>query len=223
MKKTIFVIFCCIVLIFNVVCVYKIYTNKNYLKNNINAVSVENTDANESSKCLEQYKLFLQNKICSKSKDGENAESYFLEDFCNVTGSNEWASDIKYALFDMTGDGVPELHVLTNISYSIHLFKNNGLVTWYEGDRYCRPLNNRAILETVESTGISYYYEMLDRDGNRVLGIGFSQPPRKSQKYLYDTGNGEVELSKKDWNKLTKTFLSIGSDKIVWKNINEIK
>lgn len=46
-------------------------------------------DANESSKCLEQYKLFLQNKICSKSKDGENAESYFLEDFCNVTDSNE--------------------------------------------------------------------------------------------------------------------------------------
>ena len=64
---------------------------------------------------------------------------------------------------------------------------------------------------------------MLDRDGNRVLGIGFSQPPGKSQKYLYDTGSGDVELSKKDWNKLTKPFLSIGSDKIVWKNINKIK
>ena len=117
---------------------------------------------------------------------------------------------------------MPELHVRTNISYSIHSIKNDDLVTWYEGDRYRKPLNNRAILETVESTGISYYYEILDRDGNQVLGIGFAQRPGKYQKYLYDTGNGEVELSKKDWKKLTKAFLSIGSDKIVWKNISEI-
>ena len=222
MKKTLFVIISLIVLIFNVICVYKIYTNKNYLKSNTIDASVEKADTDELSICLDKYKLFLQNKICSQSKDGENDESHFLKDFCNVIPSGKWADEIQYALFDMTGDGVPELHVRTNISYSIHSIKNDDLVTWYEGDRYRKPLNNREILETVESTGISYYYEILDTEGNQVLGIGFSQRPGKYQKYLYDTGNGDVELSKKDWKKLTKAFLSIGSDKIVWKNINEM-
>ena len=59
---------------------------------------------------------------------------------------------VRYALFDMTNDGIPELHVLTDISYSVHTVEGKKLITWYEGDRYRRPLNNKAILGKTESS-----------------------------------------------------------------------
>ncbi len=50
-------------------------------------------------------------------------------------------------MFDMTNDGIPELHVLTDISYSVHTVEGKKLITWYEGDRYRRPLIIKLYLE----------------------------------------------------------------------------
>lgn len=184
-------------------------------------VNEENEETVESDGRLSQYKAFLQGEISSKSKE---KEPRYLDSFC--FDSNPKNHKIKYALFDMTGDGEPELHVHTGDTYSIHTIENNQLIVWYDGDRHGKPLNNGAILEKVESTGVHYGYTVFNSKGEKVLSVGFSKPPKgaiwSGYKYSFDTGNGDVELSKKEWEKLTKPFLSVGSDKIVWKDISDL-
>lgn len=192
-------------------------SNENSLQNGTNTV---NKKTDELSVSLKLYKSFLKDEISSEN----GAEgTWYLSDFCNVVVPGEAEDEIRYALFDMTGDELPELHVLTDISYSIHTMKSNQLLTWYVGDRYNRPLNNRAILQKVESTGISYSYIVLDSKGQEVLSVDFAEPlGRFGEKYLFNTGDDDIELSKSEWDKLTRPFLTIGSDKIIWKNINDL-
>lgn len=181
-----------------------------------NVVNVEkNDETDELGMRLKKYKLFLEDEISSETQsDG----SYYLRNFCNSLGSEE--DGVSYALFDMTGDGMPELHVLTDISYSIHTIENDQLITWYEGDRHVRPLNNKAILEKVESTGTHYAYVVLDNRGEEVFCCEFSEGAKNT--CLFSTGDETIELSKSDWDKLTKPFLTVGSDKIVWKKISDL-
>ena len=170
-------------------------------------------ETDELNEKLKLYKAFLQDEISSEDK--EDNEFHSLRDYCNRVVPEE--DGIRYALFDMTGDEIPELHILTDISYSIHTIENNHLVEWFDGDRYCRPLNNRAILQKVELHNTGYI--VLDNKGQEVFYVWFG---KSGNDYRFSTGGDDVKLSKNQWKKLTKPFLTIGSDKIIWKDINNL-
>ena len=175
------------------------------------------TEMNELSDILRLYNLFLKNEVGSNNKKGE---SYFLKDYCNNYNKlDKTGNGVRYALFDMTNDGIPELHVLTDISYSVHTVEGKKLITWYEGDRYRRPLNNKAILGKTESSETYYEYIVLDNKGEEVFSCAFAKNQRNI--CLFSNGEDYIKLSKRKWEKLTSPFLSIGSDKINWKNIND--
>ena len=175
------------------------------------------TEMNELSDILRLYNLFLKNEVGSNNKKGE---SYFLKDYCNNFNKlDKTGNGVRYALFDMTNDGIPELHVLTDISYSVHTVEGKKLITWYEGDRYRRPLNNKAILGKTESSETYYEYIVLDNKGEEVFSCAFAKNQRNIR--LFSNGEDYIKLSKRKWEKLTSPFLSIGSDKINWKNIND--
>lgn len=175
------------------------------------------TEMNELSDILRLYNLFLKNEVGSNYKKGE---SYFLKDYCNNFNKlDKTGNGVRYALFDMTNDGIPELHVLTDISYSVHTVEGKKLITWYEGDRYRRPLNNKAILGKTESSETYYEYIVLDNKGEEVFSCAFAKNQRNI--CLFSNGEDYIKLSKRKWEKLTSPFLSIGSDKINWKNIND--
>ena len=175
------------------------------------------TEMNELSDILRLYNLFLKNEVGSNNKKGE---SYFLKDYCNNFNKlDKTGNGVRYALFDMTNDGIPELHVLTDISYSVHTVEDKKLITWYEGDRYRRPLNNKAILGKTESSETYYEYIVLDNKGEEVFSCAFAKNQRNI--CLFSNGEDYIKLSKRKWEKLTSPFLSIGSDKINWKNIND--
>ena len=175
------------------------------------------TEMNELSDILRLYNLFLKNEVGSNNKKGE---SYFLKDYCNNFNKlDKTGNGVRYALFDMTNDGIPELHVLTDISYSVHTVEGKKLITWYEGDRYRRPLNNKAILGKTESSETYYEYIVLDNKGEEVFSCAFAKNQRNI--CLFSNGEDYSKLSKRKWEKLTSPFLSIGSDKINWKNIND--
>lgn len=57
----------------------------------------------ELSVWLKKYKAFLQNRVSSEDK--ENKGSYYLTDYCNWVVPGKTKDGIRYALFDMTGDG----------------------------------------------------------------------------------------------------------------------
>ena len=174
------------------------------------------TEMNELSDILRLYNLFLKNEVGSNNKKGE---SYFLKDYCNNYNKlDKTGNGVRYALFDMTNDGIPELHVLTDISYSVHTVEGKKLITWYEGDRYRRPLNNKAILGKTESSETYYEYIVLDNKGEEVFSCAFAKNQRNI--CLFSNGEDYIKLSKRKWEKLTSPFLSIGADKINWKNIN---
>ena len=85
------------------------------------------TEMNELSDILRLYNLFLKNEVGSNNKKGE---SYFLKDYCNNFNKlDKTGNGVRYALFDMTNDGIPELHVLTDISYSVHTVEGKKLIT----------------------------------------------------------------------------------------------
>ena len=175
------------------------------------------TEMNELSDILRLYNLFLKNEVGSNNKKGE---SYFLKDYCNNFNKlDKTGNGVRYALFDMTNDGIPELHVLTDISYSVHTVEGKKLITWYEGYRYRRPLNNKAILGKTESSETYYEYIVLDNKGEEVFSCAFAKNQRNI--CLFSNGEDYIKLSKRKWEKLTSPFLSIGSDKINWKNIND--
>ena len=175
------------------------------------------TEMNELSDILRLYNLFLKNEVGSNNKKGA---SYFLKDYCNNYNKlDKTGNGVRYALFDMTNDGIPELHVLTDISYSVHTVEGKKLITWYEGDRYRRPLNNKAILGKTESSETYYEYIVLDNKGEEVFSCAFAKNQRNI--CLFSNGEDYIKLSKRKWEKLTSPFLSIGSDKINWKNIND--
>ena len=175
------------------------------------------TEMNELSDILRLYNLFLKNEVGSNNKKGE---SYFLKDYCNNFNKlDKTGNGVRYALFDMTNDGIPELHVLTDISYSVHTVEGKKLITWYEGDRYRRPLNNKAILGKTESSETYYEYIVLDNKGEEVFSCAFAKNQRNI--CLFSNGEDYIKLSMRKWEKLTSPFLSIGLDKINWKNIND--
>lgn len=186
----------------------------NISQNNTAITDVQKTEeTDELNERLKLYKAFLQNEISSEDK--EDKEFLYLRDYCNRVVPEE--DGIRYALFDMTGDEIPELHILTDISYSIHAVEKNHLVEWFEGDRYCSPLNNRVILQKVELHNIGYIF--LDKKGEEVLCVWFG---KSGNDYRFSTGGEDIKLSRNQWEKLKKPFSAIGSDRIKWKNIDNL-
>ncbi len=174
-------------------------------------------ETDELGAWLKQYKAYLQDRV--PSEDKEDREFYYLRDACNMVVPGETKDGIQYALFDMTGDEMPELHVLTDISYEIHTIKNHHLVVWYGGDRYNRPLNNRMILWKGDSESAGESYIVLDSEGEDIFSCWFG---KNGNDYRFCTGDDDIKVSKKQWKKLRKPFLAIGSDKIIWKNIGDL-
>ena len=60
---------------------------------------------------------------------------------------------------------------------------------------------------------------VLDNKGEEVFSCAFAKNQRNI--CLFSNGEDYIKLSKRKWEKLTSPFLSIGSDKINWKNIND--
>lgn len=184
-------------------------------------VDAEETEASEEtdelSRRLEQYKAFLRDEVSSEDK--KEKQFWYLRDFCNMVVPEETEAGIRYALFDMTGDQLPELHVLTDISYSIHTIENDKLITWYQGDRYNSPLNNGMILWKGSSESAGECYMVLDSKGAEVSSVWFG---KSGNDYRFATGDEDIKLSKRQWEKLKKPFLAVGSDQIIWRNISDI-
>lgn len=144
--------------------------------------------------------------------------------------------DLKtyYALFDMNGDGIPELHLrpITGGSYAIFTYDNGQIALWHDGPDYESPLNNGAILyerDGAAPTHINYYYLVLDSDGNQTSKVYFSKYHSVNESDLTESPDYDVfmledkEVSKDEWNSLTNEYLTNSSDLIIWKDISKAK
>jgi hypothetical protein len=137
--------------------------------------------------------------------------------------------DLKtyYALFDMNGDGIPELHLrpIVGGSYAIFTYLDGEIVLWHEGSDYESPLNNGAILyerDGAAPTHINYYYLVLDADGNEISKVYFAKYHSVDESGLNESTDYDVfifedkDVSKEEWDALVNEYLSIPSDLIIW-------
>ena len=115
---------------------------------------------------LTAYDLFLQGAITAR--DPKNVYG------SGGTVSFEELSPGYYALYDMNGDGTPELHTTTG-GYALFTFIDNEVVLWYIGATYCLPLQNGAILYSRPGAHNQTYYQYteLDTEGNEVFFAEF--------------------------------------------------
>ncbi len=132
-----------------------------------------------------------------------------------------------YALFDMNGDGIPELHLrpIAGGSYAVFTYLDGEIVLWHEGSDYESPLNNGAVLyerDGAAPTHINYYYLVLDSDGNEISRVYFAKYHSIDESGLNESTDYDVfifeekEVSKDEWNALINEYLSIPSDSIIW-------
>lgn len=188
--------------------------------------SAKSNDSPAFEEALAAYKKFLAGSM--------NAQDLKQEISDGVVKSKDISlePDFKtyYALFDMNGDGIPELHLRPVVggSYLIFTYLDGQIVLWHSGPDYESPLNNRAILyerDGAAPTHINYYYLVLDSNGNETSKVNFSKyhsvdDSGKTESAEYDVFMMEdKEVSEEEWNSLTKDYLSNSSDLIVWKEI----
>lgn len=170
---------------------------------------------------LKLYREFLQVKRTAKSRNGES--NYLLG---NIYGEGYIYID-KYALFDMNGDYIPELHVFSAMGYEIFTCMDNELIHWASFNAWSRPLNNQAVLSERHdgaNSPIQYTYYVLDFYGNEKLRIDFDVYNINDEGF-YDENSDYVfenlDVTKEEWDILTKKYLSIGSDLIIWYDYEE--
>lgn len=196
------------------------------LSSKSNESSSKSNDSPASEEALAAYKKFLAGSINAQDLKQEISDGVVkIKDI-----SLEPDFKTYYALFDMNGDGIPELHLRPVVggSYLIFTYLDGQIVLWHSGPDYESPLNNGAILyerDGAAPTHINYYYLVLDSNGNEISKVNFSKyhsvdESGKTESADYDVFMMEdKEVSEEEWNSLTKDYLSNSSDLIVWKEI----
>lgn len=197
-----------------------------------NPVQISNSGSPETSHdvssanddALAAYDNFLAGKITAQDLNHE------ISDGTITINDISLDPDLKTycALFDMNGDGVPELHLrpIVGGSYAIFTYLDGKIVLWHNGPDYESPLNNGAILyerDGAAPTHINYYYLVLDSNGSEISKVYFSKyhsvdESGRSESPDYDVYMFEdKEVSETEWNLLTNKYLSNLSDLIIWK------
>lgn len=188
--------------------------------------SAKSNDSPAFEEALAAYKKFLAGSMNAQDLKQEISDGVVkIKDI-----SLEPDFKTYYAIFDMNGDGIPELHLRPVVggSYLIFTYLDGQIVLWHSGPDYESPLNNGAILyerDGAAPTHINYYYLVLDSNGNETSKVNFSKyhsvdDSGKTESAEYDVFMMEdKEVSEEEWNSLTKDYLSNSSDLIVWKEI----
>lgn len=192
----------------------------------LNACGQDSTNTSATTDALVAYDNFLAGSINAQDLNHKISDGVVtIKDM-----SLEPNLKTYYALFDMNGDGIPELHLrpIAGGSYAIFTYLDGQLVLWHDGPDYESPLNNGAILyerDGAAPTHINYYYLVLDSDGNEISKVYFSKYHSVDESGLTESTDYDVfmfedkEVSENEWNSLTKEYLTSSSDLIKWNEL----
>jgi hypothetical protein len=125
------------------------------------------------------------------------------ESIADMAGEGE---KIGYALFDMTNDGIPELHV--HSAWGLHILSYEEDLTIWKAYGNSTLLRNGAILHLRDAPIMkNRAYKLLNFNGDTVYGIRFEEVEfsKEEKRYIFDG----VEISEALWNKLTARYLFV--------------
>lgn len=186
-----------------------------------------NTQTTNKDAALVAYDNFLAGSI--KAQDLKHEISDGVVTIKDISLEPDFKT--YYAIFDMNGDGIPELHLRPVVggSYAVFTYLDGQVVLWHDGPDYESPLNNGAILyerNGAAPTHINYYYLVLDSHGNEISKVYFAKYHSVNESNQTESTDYDVfmfedkEVSQDEWNSLTSKYLTNSSGLIIW---NELK
>lgn len=123
-----------------------------------------------------------------------------------------------YAFYDVTGDGVPELH-LKSMGYEILTCQKRELVTIYESGTNGQHgpivlLENGAMLEEHTTFETRYTYTTFNADGtSNKTEFGFFENPEDETQNEYWFGEYDKKVTKEEFDELTKEYFAAAEKK----------
>ncbi len=161
-------------------------------------------EAQKEKQALGMYQEFLT----GERKVGK-IDIYYL---ITPTGEPEKQYGTEYAIVDVNGDGIPELHILSGREYTIYSCKDNEMFeldAFYSSPSRYILLNNGAFIYRSDEWDSYYYFEM-DESGNRINELKFSWTD-VNQNYLYDDDDAFMfdgnPCTKDEWFAGTRKYL----------------
>jgi len=168
---------------------------------------IERTDYTDSF-----FNAYLKGKIPAID---DSKETYVYQH--TRTGDGKEGID-DYAFYDVTGDGVPELH-LKSMGYEILMCQNRELVTIYESGTNFQHgpivlLENGAMLEEHTTFETTYTYTTFDSDGtSNKTEFGLLENPEDETQNEYWFGEYDKKVIKEEFDKLTKDIFAAAEKK----------
>lgn len=176
---------------------------------------------------IDVYSEFLQGKRTARLTEKDEAQGMEEMTLWDCGYRDDTYSNFSYALFDMNGDSIPELHVRGAVLYAIFTYYDNELLLWHSTSLYRVPTDDGALLFYRLGGApphLKYGYEVLDFWGNVQLSIEFIKGDIDMND-IYDERDDYffcgVEVTKEQWDALTERYLSATSNKIEWIRLTE--
>lgn len=184
---------------------------------NNSSTKIEISTGNEAVDKL--FGEFLSGEKSAVDKDGHTIT---INEYLDTTTENTYQ---KYAIYDMSGDNIPELIIKTPRAFDIFMIKNNAVTLWHSGAWYCKPLNNMAIL--YERPGgvpnhTDYQYYKLGPNGEEIEKITFSiysGTEVSGVKYEETYYVNDEKATKELYDSTANPILALSDDNIVWKDL----
>lgn len=123
----------------------------------------------------------------------------------------------QYALFDSTGDGLPELHVKTARDYIIYTCKDNEMVLWTSLDPATVLFDDGTFMtENTSHAGYkTYNYFALDSQANEISKMLFME----TESGYFEVNN--MQVTNEQWKAYMEPYLGKNSESIHWIGIFE--
>ncbi len=159
----------------------------------------------------EAFEAYLKGEI--SATDGSE-KRYVYQHTCISDGKEGIDT---YALYDVTGDGVPELH-LHFMGYEILMCQNGKLVTIYDSRTNLQHgpitlLENGAMLEEHTTFETMYTYTTFDSDGTTdKTEFGLLEYEDETQSE-YWFGDSNKKVTKQEFDELTKDIFAAAEKK----------
>lgn len=160
------------------------------------------------------YNEFLNGKTAAVDKNTN--QTIRIDELYNINGE---PGITQFALFDVNGDDIPELHT-TSLQYDIFSYEDGQVVYWYHetissmnGPIY--PLENGALFARHSSTVNMYHYTTFDAEGNAsTLEFINAENDAMDPLYFFD----DRDVSKAEWESLTEDYLAASNKpaSLVW-------
>lgn len=156
------------------------------------------------NQAVKAFDEFLLGKRATETSYGDE---YFVKVYHPLDEDSRSEDIDTFALMDITGDGIPELHTRSSAYYNIYSYQNNEIKSVFDTNTLHGPvylLENGMMFTTHATTGTIYTFTTFAADGTNT-DLWFLDTDGHDGSYQFD---GKF-VTKTEWDELTKDYFAL--------------